>query len=255
MGDEVREGAADVDADADPGGGGAWHEAASNAMPGGRGNGFLDQCWARFVLRARSLCAHMPTVDELLRHPLTRGLTLVAGPWDARSAASVVIVDAIADLGRAAEGAVALLTPSASSVALGLPARRRAGDRGDAAAGGAGRLRGGDDVGHGDPAGGPDARGAADDRGVGRPDGAGVRAGAADPGRSGRRAEPVAGRGARDRGGGGRRDRGGAGGGGRDGRLDVRAAPPRRARRSRCRWSPTAARTASSAPSATTTRR
>jgi hypothetical protein len=61
----------------------------------------------------------MPTVDELLRHPLTRGLTLVAGPWDARSASSVVIVDAIADLGRAAEGAVALLTPSASSVALG----------------------------------------------------------------------------------------------------------------------------------------
>jgi hypothetical protein len=61
----------------------------------------------------------MPTVDELLRHPLTRGLTLVAGPWDARSASSVVIVDAIADLQRAAEGAVALLTPSASSVALG----------------------------------------------------------------------------------------------------------------------------------------
>lgn len=61
----------------------------------------------------------MPTVDELLRHPLTRGLTLVAGPWDARDASSVVIVDAIADLGRASEGAVALLTPSASSVALG----------------------------------------------------------------------------------------------------------------------------------------
>jgi hypothetical protein len=61
----------------------------------------------------------MPTVDELLRHPMTRGLTLVAGPWDARPAASVVIVDAIADLHRVRENAVALMTPSASSGALG----------------------------------------------------------------------------------------------------------------------------------------
>jgi hypothetical protein len=78
----------------------------------------------------------MPTVDELLRHPLTRGLTLVAGPWDARGVGSVVIVDAIADLHRAAEGAVALLTPSASSVALGYQldvALATAGERGLAA--------------------------------------------------------------------------------------------------------------------------
>lgn len=61
----------------------------------------------------------MPTVDELLRNPATRGLTLVAGPWDARPAGSVTIVDAIADLQRTREGAVALLTPSASSGALG----------------------------------------------------------------------------------------------------------------------------------------
>src|SRR5690349_7437308 len=61
----------------------------------------------------------MPTVDELLRHSMTRGLTLVAGPWDARPASSVVIVDAIADLHRAREHAVALLTPSASSGAMG----------------------------------------------------------------------------------------------------------------------------------------
>jgi hypothetical protein len=65
------------------------------------------------------LSGAMPTVDELLRHPMTRGLTLVAGPWDARPAGSVVIVDAIADLARVREGAVALLTPSASSGALG----------------------------------------------------------------------------------------------------------------------------------------
>jgi hypothetical protein len=61
----------------------------------------------------------MPTVDELLRNPATRGLTLVAGPWDARAAGSVAIVDAIADLQRTRAGAVALLTPSASSGALG----------------------------------------------------------------------------------------------------------------------------------------
>jgi hypothetical protein len=61
----------------------------------------------------------MPTVDELLRHPSTRGLTLVAGPWDARPAGSVAIVDAVGDLQRVREGAVALLTPSASSGTLG----------------------------------------------------------------------------------------------------------------------------------------
>jgi PucR C-terminal helix-turn-helix domain/GGDEF-like domain len=61
----------------------------------------------------------VPTVDELLRHPMTRGMTLVAGPWDARPVGSVVIVDAIADLHRARENAVALLTPSASSGTMG----------------------------------------------------------------------------------------------------------------------------------------
>jgi hypothetical protein len=74
----------------------------------------------------------MPTVDQLLSHPMTRGLTLVAGPWDARPAASVVIVDAVADLHRARENAVALLTPSASSGTLGYQldvALATAGDR------------------------------------------------------------------------------------------------------------------------------
>lgn len=61
----------------------------------------------------------MPTVDELLRHPMTRGITLVAGPWDARPAGSVAIVDAVADLQRTREGAIALMTPSASSGTLG----------------------------------------------------------------------------------------------------------------------------------------
>jgi hypothetical protein len=61
----------------------------------------------------------VPTVDELLRHPLVRGLTLVAGPWAARPAGSVVIVDELAKLGEAREGAVALLTPHASSVTAG----------------------------------------------------------------------------------------------------------------------------------------
>jgi hypothetical protein len=61
----------------------------------------------------------VPTVDELLRHPLTRGLTLVAGPWSARRAGSVVIVDTLDKLGEAREGAIALLTPHASSVTAG----------------------------------------------------------------------------------------------------------------------------------------
>ena len=56
----------------------------------------------------------MPSVDELLRHPVGRGLTLVAGPWDARPADSVVIIDALEDFGRVRPNAVALFTPSAS---------------------------------------------------------------------------------------------------------------------------------------------
>ncbi|HEY4095619.1 MAG TPA: helix-turn-helix domain-containing protein [Baekduia sp.] len=74
----------------------------------------------------------MPTVDELLGHPLTRGVTLVAGPWSARPASSVVIVDALSKLADVREGAVALLTPHASSVTAGYQldvALRTAGER------------------------------------------------------------------------------------------------------------------------------
>jgi PucR C-terminal helix-turn-helix domain/GGDEF-like domain len=56
----------------------------------------------------------MTSVGELLRHPIARGLTLVAGPWDARPAEGVVIVDALENLRRARPRQVALLTPSAS---------------------------------------------------------------------------------------------------------------------------------------------
>jgi hypothetical protein len=61
----------------------------------------------------------MSTVGELLRHPVARGLTLVAGPWDARPAESVVIVDALENLQRARRHQVALLTPSASPGTMG----------------------------------------------------------------------------------------------------------------------------------------
>jgi hypothetical protein len=56
----------------------------------------------------------MTSVGEMLRHPVARGLTLVAGPWDARPAESVVIIDALDNIRRARANAVALLTPSAS---------------------------------------------------------------------------------------------------------------------------------------------
>jgi PucR C-terminal helix-turn-helix domain len=74
----------------------------------------------------------VPTVDELLRHPASRGVTQVAGPWDARPAGSVVIVDSLGELERAREHAVALLTPHASSNAVGYQldrALRAAGER------------------------------------------------------------------------------------------------------------------------------
>ncbi len=61
----------------------------------------------------------MASVGELLRHPVARGLTLVAGPWDARPAESVVIVDALESLERAKRHQVALLTPSASPGTMG----------------------------------------------------------------------------------------------------------------------------------------
>jgi PucR C-terminal helix-turn-helix domain/GGDEF-like domain len=61
----------------------------------------------------------MASVGELLRHPVARGLTLVAGPWDARPADSVVIIDALDNFERARPNAVALLTPSASPGTMG----------------------------------------------------------------------------------------------------------------------------------------
>lgn len=59
------------------------------------------------------------TVDRLLRGPEGRGLTLVAGPWDARAAEAVTIVDDLEELRGARAGAVALLTRHASSLAAG----------------------------------------------------------------------------------------------------------------------------------------
>src|ERR1700759_299081 len=67
-------------------------------------------------------CAYLwsvSTVGELLRHPVARGLTLVAGPWDARPAEGGVIVDALDGLERARRHQVALLTPSASPGTMG----------------------------------------------------------------------------------------------------------------------------------------
>lgn len=61
----------------------------------------------------------MTFVGELLRHPVARGVTLVAGPWDARPADGVVIVDALDNLRRLRPHQVALLTPSASPGTMG----------------------------------------------------------------------------------------------------------------------------------------
>jgi hypothetical protein len=61
----------------------------------------------------------MPTVDQLLRTPEGRSLTLVAGPWDARDVEAVTIVDAMEELGGAPAGAIAVLTRHASSLAAG----------------------------------------------------------------------------------------------------------------------------------------
>ena len=47
------------------------------------------------------------------------GLTLVAGPWDARGVEAVTIVDAMEELGAAPPGAIAILTRHASSLAAG----------------------------------------------------------------------------------------------------------------------------------------
>jgi hypothetical protein len=61
----------------------------------------------------------MPTVDQLLRTPEGAALMLVAGPWDAREVEAVTIVDAMAELGAAPPGAIAILTRHASSLAAG----------------------------------------------------------------------------------------------------------------------------------------
>jgi sugar diacid utilization regulator len=61
----------------------------------------------------------VPTVDQLLRAPEATGLTLVAGPWDARRVEEVAIVDAMDELGGVPAGAIVLLTRHASSLAAG----------------------------------------------------------------------------------------------------------------------------------------
>jgi sugar diacid utilization regulator len=61
----------------------------------------------------------VPTVDQLLRTPEATGLTLVAGPWDARRVEAVAIVDAMDELGGVPPGAIVLLTRHASSLAAG----------------------------------------------------------------------------------------------------------------------------------------
>jgi len=58
-------------------------------------------------------------VDELLRTAAGRGLTLVAGPWDARDVESIVVVDAADGLSECPRGAVAVLTRAASVDASG----------------------------------------------------------------------------------------------------------------------------------------
>src|SRR3954467_15292816 len=80
----------------------------------GSANGPAPQSYGRICT-----VGPMTSVGELLRHPVARGLTLVAGPWDARPAESVVIVDALENLQRAKRHQVALLTPSASPGTMG----------------------------------------------------------------------------------------------------------------------------------------
>src|SRR5579875_132470 len=71
-------------------------------------------------------------VDELLRGRAASGITLVAGPWDARAVERVTIIDDLDDLARAGRGALVILTRSASSRAAGYEldfVLRHAGDR------------------------------------------------------------------------------------------------------------------------------
>jgi len=71
-------------------------------------------------------------VDELLRGRAASGITLVAGPWDARAVRRIAIIDDLDDLARTSPGALAILTRSASSRAAGYEldfVLRHAGDR------------------------------------------------------------------------------------------------------------------------------
>lgn len=71
-------------------------------------------------------------LDELLRGRAASGITLVAGPWDARPVRRIAIVDDLDDLSRTSPGALAILTRSASSRAAGYEldfVLRHAGDR------------------------------------------------------------------------------------------------------------------------------
>lgn len=71
-------------------------------------------------------------VDELLRGRAASGITLVAGPWDARAVQRIAIIDDLDDLAGASPGALAILTRSASSRAAGYEldfVLRNAGDR------------------------------------------------------------------------------------------------------------------------------
>jgi sugar diacid utilization regulator len=71
-------------------------------------------------------------VDELLRAGGAIGVTLVAGPWDARPVEHVTIVDELAEIERAPRGCLAILTRHASTRAAGYEldlVLRRAGDR------------------------------------------------------------------------------------------------------------------------------
>jgi sugar diacid utilization regulator len=71
-------------------------------------------------------------VDELLRAAGATGVTLVAGPWDARRVEQVMIVDELSDIDRAPRGCLAILTRHASTRTAGYEldiVLRRAGDR------------------------------------------------------------------------------------------------------------------------------
>ncbi|MBP2707578.1 helix-turn-helix domain-containing protein [Microbispora sp. RL4-1S] len=71
----------------------------------------------------------MRHVSDLLRTPAGRGLTLVAGPWDARPVDSVVLVDEMWELECAPTGALAILSRNAARACDVLDTLRIAGRR------------------------------------------------------------------------------------------------------------------------------